>query len=557
MRASLMRVMGKMALLILLVPLALQVFATPICEYYFFEIPDFDSTYVKLGYVVDGDTVRLANGTYVRLVGYDAYELSEPMGPEAKQALENLCQWSLQGVSAALDTDDLEPRDKYGRLLGYLWCPYSGVRFVDGSEMIDWANVNKWFLIQGQQYVKQTLYIPPDEHPYWVWLTYHNISLPYLKSVLKIVDPKPSIIAYNYVTVPSGIYYIKFYCKLCNATLSGTYSGSVELNLISDVGKNVQLNLSFHLIVARGSDNKIYYSLCNASTCGAGSYIWGGPWAQLPGSTPDAPSVAVNTGKSRAYIAVRGMDNGIYFGYFDLENQTFSGWKKLSGSTPSRPVLVADPTGEFSSKLVLVVRGMDNGLYYNIYDEESSKWSGWKRLPTGSTIDAPAAAIAGNKLYIAVRGSNGRSIWYTYIDIKNWQFGSWVNIPGSTPSAPSMTSDGYNLWLAVRGMDNRIYLNELSADSWSGWRRVTGSTVAAPMIDYMGIKVAIPSSGIIAAYPYPVLHLAVIGSDGKSIWYTQVHGDIFPQWDSVPQLMPWSRIPGSSSSPVALAQIPP
>ena len=86
-------------------------------------MPGSDSAPVPLWYVVDGDTVRLSNGTYVRLVGYDAYELSELMGPEAKQALESLCRWALQGSEAALDMDDLEPRDKYGRLLGTSGAP--------------------------------------------------------------------------------------------------------------------------------------------------------------------------------------------------------------------------------------------------------------------------------------------------------------------------------------------------------------------------------------------------------------------------------------------------
>jgi len=99
-----------------------------------------------------------------------------------------------------------------------------------------------------------------------------------------------------------------------------------------------------------------------------------------------------------------------------------------------------------------------------------------------------------------------------------------------------MASDGYTVWLAVRGMDNRLYLNRLDANGWSGWRRVsTGSTAASPAIEL--------ASG-------SVLHLAVIGSDGRSIWYTQVHSN-------GTQLLSWSKVPGSSPSPLALAQIPP
>jgi len=134
-------------------------------------------------------------------------------------------------------------------------------------------------------------------------------------------------------------------------------------------------------------------------------------------------------GSSRVYIAVEGMDNGIYFGYFDILNDTFKGWMKLPGSTPSRPVLVSDRSGGFTGKLVLIVRGMDNRIYYNVLDEASFKWSGWKRLPTGSTVDAPAAAIARGKLHIVVRGGDGESLWYTYLDLQSWAFGGWVKLP--------------------------------------------------------------------------------------------------------------------------------
>jgi hypothetical protein len=287
------------------------------------------------------------------------------------------------------------------------------------------------------------------------------------------------------------------------------------------LGSSQYTNHDPYIIVVRGADNKIYYTLCNNNTCNN--------WVQLPGSTPDAPSVAVGR-EGRAYIAVRGMDNGIYFGYINLNNWTFSGWTKLPGSTPSRPVITFDRW--VSEMVALVVRGMDNGIYYNILDEKSLKWSGWKRLPTGSTIDAPAAAIIDLGLQIVVRGSDGKTLWHSYLDRYDWTFSGWTKLPGSTPSAPYMISDGYRLWLAVRGMDNKVYIN-CWGDDWVGWKQVpTGSTISSPAIE-LG-----PS----------ILHLVVIGSDGKSIWYTQLDME-------GSQISTWSRIPGSSPSPVALAGI--
>ena len=319
--------------------------------------------------------------------------------------------------------------------------------------------------------------------------------------------------------------------------LASASRAAVACERVNVLDANGGLNERY-VVVARGLDNGIYYTICNASsgTCE--------PWKRLPGSTPDAPSAAWGFdpaqgaySSSRVYIVVRGMDNGIYFGYIDLNTRIFSGWKKLPGSTPSRPVLAFDYWGFYM--IAIVVRGMDNKIYYNIYFTRNYTWSGWKRIPLGSTIDSPAAAITDAGLHIVVRGSDGRSIWYACLDRYSFQFSGWRQLPGSTPSAPSMTSDGYYLAIAVRGADNRVYISWDYGGSYSeqfkGWVRVpTGSTVVAPAIE-------------ISRKEWGAFQIAVIGSDGKSIWYTQVYSN-------GTQIMPWSRLPGSSLSPVALTR---
>lgn len=69
--------------------------------------------------VHDGDTVSVMIGgkiERVRLVGIDAPELAQrPWGPRAKTHLRGL----LSGEASV--TTDVEPRDKYGRLLAYIW----------------------------------------------------------------------------------------------------------------------------------------------------------------------------------------------------------------------------------------------------------------------------------------------------------------------------------------------------------------------------------------------------------------------------------------------------
>jgi len=55
------------------------------------EPADSNARPVFVANVVDGDTVELADGRRVRLVGYNAYELSEPPGALARRELRSLC----------------------------------------------------------------------------------------------------------------------------------------------------------------------------------------------------------------------------------------------------------------------------------------------------------------------------------------------------------------------------------------------------------------------------------------------------------------------------------
>lgn len=72
--------------------------------------------------VHDGDTVSVMIGTKkerVRLVGIDAPEMGQkPWGTKAKHHLEELLDYAGSKVDLEFD---VEKRDKYGRLLAYLW----------------------------------------------------------------------------------------------------------------------------------------------------------------------------------------------------------------------------------------------------------------------------------------------------------------------------------------------------------------------------------------------------------------------------------------------------
>ena len=110
-------------------------------------------------------------------------------------------------------------------------------------------------------------------------------------------------------------------------------------------------------------------------------------------------------------------------------------------------------------------------------------WTGWQQVPGGgSTISAPAVSSNG-LLHVVVRGLDD-GIYYNIIQL------SPLSLPGAagarsptgrTPSAPSAAaydrlSDGLSLEVFVRDENSGIQSNpfDLAEDSWSGWSVVPG-----------------------------------------------------------------------------------
>jgi len=165
------------------------------------EVPDDDAKPVVIRNVIDGDTVELSDGRRVRLVGYDAYELSEPLGRLARDELRRLCPGE-----AYLDVDDYEPHDRYGRTLGYMWCRRSVGNVV-------WhISVQKHFIVgEGRVYARRFLHIPPDEHPYNIWMTRHVVRFDRIAEILIYNDTRsPHKIYSDSVVLTSGVYEVYY-----------------------------------------------------------------------------------------------------------------------------------------------------------------------------------------------------------------------------------------------------------------------------------------------------------------------------------------------------------
>ena len=80
-------------------------------------------------------------------------------------------------------------------------------------------------------------------------------------------------------------------------------------------------------LAVRGRDNRIYINRYFGS--------WEG-YRMIPiGYTIDGPTISIRGG--RLYVAVRGVSDTIWYGYYELSSWTWQGWYHVSGSTPSSP----------------------------------------------------------------------------------------------------------------------------------------------------------------------------------------------------------------------------
>jgi parallel beta-helix repeat protein len=216
-----------------------------------------------------------------------------------------------------------------------------------------------------------------------------------------------------------------------------TFSSWTRLSGWTPSAPTLTSNGTVLCLVVRGGDNRIYYRTYTFSPRG-----WGG-WNVIPsGATCDSPA-ATMLGND-LHIVVRGFstvdvnaNNTMWHIIVKPGVGVIRNWVRLSGATSSRPVLAANQSID---RLYLVVRGLDNKIYWRTYDGlPTDSWGSWVALPTGSTCDGPGATIADNKLHVVVRGSDGSTLWHRYYDFSTATYSDWKKLSGATPSPPTLT----------------------------------------------------------------------------------------------------------------------
>jgi len=159
------------------------------------------------------------------------------------------------------------------------------------------------------------------------------------------------------------------------------------------------------LLVVRGTDNGIYEKRGSIPP-GGWPLTWSG-WTKLPGATISPPTLEYAYLASDSYVnlVVRGADNTIYYNRWKWPGSWLASWINLGGVTIDRPDLWAS-----SSYLYLYVRGSDNGIYEKGMGLSTYVWSmSWFILP-GATASGPALEA----LALVVRGMDN-GIYYTWL----------------------------------------------------------------------------------------------------------------------------------------------
>lgn len=169
-----------------------------------------------------------------------------------------------------------------------------------------------------------------------------------------------------------------------------------------------------------------------------------GDWVTLQyGVTCDGPATAMIG--DNLHMVVRGFsdseiayNNTMYHAIVKPDGTMVQNWMQLSGATPSKPALAVN---QWADRLCLVVRGMNDHIFWRLYDFEEADWTDWVEVSTGSTCDGPAADVKDEMLHIVVRGMGGSSLWYGYVNLTESTFYGWTFTSGSSPSPPVMVSN--------------------------------------------------------------------------------------------------------------------
>ena len=220
-------------------------------------------------------------------------------------------------------------------------------------------------------------------------------------------------------------------------------------------------------LAVRGVDNSIYYRKYNTN-----NNSWDS-WQLLPGSTKASPAACVF--ENQLHLVVLGIDGALWHGQVNLQTNQFSGWQMISGATPNTPTLATNGT-----ILTLVAQGLDNAIYIRNY--QNNAWDNWNAISSGLTGNTPTATYIGKNLHLAVKELDGTGMYDAIVSCNGLIIRNWNLLSGASPSAVTLASTQNKEYLLAQGLDNTIYYREYNTanDLWNTWSALPGLTCDTP-----------------------------------------------------------------------------
>src|SRR5206468_10337648 len=151
-------------------------------------------------------------------------------------------------------------------------------------------------------------------------------------------------------------------------------------------------------------------------------------WTSPGGGTTAEPACASMNGT--LHLLVRGVDYGLWYNSLDEVSGRWSGWQSLGGSLESPPALAASPS---INRLDVVVQGAAGAISHKTLI--NGVWSQtWDPL-TGITSDIPAVSSDGLTLHMVVRGADN-GLWYNALNFTTSLWSGWVSLGEQQASGP-------------------------------------------------------------------------------------------------------------------------
>jgi Peptidase family M23 len=214
-------------------------------------------------------------------------------------------------------------------------------------------------------------------------------------------------------------------------------------------------------VVARGTDNFVKYRFHNGLRWSA--------WLSAPGGLAGAPALGVLG--DRMFVVSRSGSELVYLINDAAEGWDPQGWRSFE--KPPSVSVVSDPAvGYFDGRLFVAVRGSDGKVWLRGYN---GQWSGWTALSnsaSGSVTGTPSVVSHGNTLFVFARSTDGSVIYHTLDKgATSWRLDR--PLEGNIGGSPTAISVGGMLGVYARDGAGRLIYRSFRT-SWSGWLSLGG-----------------------------------------------------------------------------------